>query len=228
MTDYKEPAPVNPLPPVVILLFLAIMLPEAAFSLGAQGMVGGPDAVGWRLAAAQRFGFSGDLFDWMAANGRWMPEHLIRFVTYSFVHHSFTEALFAGVILLALGKMVGENMGQAAVVSLFFGGGIFGALVYAVFLNDPNWLVGAFPSAYGLIGGFTFIHWQRLAATGQAQARAFRLIAVLMGLQLIWGLFFDVGNGWVADISGFAFGFGLSVLLVPGGWARLIAQFRRD
>lgn len=228
MSEHHDPSPVNPLPPVVVILFLAIAIPEAAFSLGARGLIGGSEAVGWRLASVQTYAFSGDIFDWMVGNGRWLPEHLLRFVTYSFVHTGFTSTLFAGVLLLALGKLVGETMGQLAVLVLFFGGAAFGALVYGVLLDDPNWLIGGFPAVYGLIGGYSFVMWQSLAARGEEQLRAFSLIAILMGLQLVWGIFFDVGNGWVADLAAFVFGFVASAILVPGGVARVIAALRRD
>ncbi|WP_299402126.1 rhomboid family intramembrane serine protease [uncultured Roseobacter sp.] len=228
MQDHKEASPVNPLPPVVVILFLAMALPEAAFSLGANGLLGGAEAVGWRLSAVQTYAFSGDIFDWMVSNGRWLPEHLLRFLTYSFVHTSFTSTLFAIVFLLALGKLVGEVMGQVAVLVLFFGSAIFGALIYGLLLNDQTWLVGGFPAVYGLIGGYSFVMWQSLGAKGEQQLRAFTLIAMLMGLQLIWGVFFDVGNGWVADLAGFTFGFGASAALVPGGIARVLAAMRRD
>ncbi|MFK7941615.1 MAG: rhomboid family intramembrane serine protease [Paracoccaceae bacterium] len=228
MSDPYTAPPVNPLPPVVILLFAAIALPELAFVLGAQGWIGGPEGVGWRLAAVQQYGFSGDLFDWMLANGRWLPEHLQRFVTYAFVHNSFTSALFSVVLMLALGKLVGEAMGQVAVLVLYFGGSIFGALTYGLLLNDPTWLVGGFPAVYGLIGGYSFLMWQRLADTGQQQLRAFSLIAMLLGIQLIFGVFFGPSTLWVADLAGFVFGFAASVMLVPGGLARVINQLRRD
>ena len=228
MNDPNNTPPVNPLPPVVLLLFAAVALPELMFTMGAQGWIGGPDAVGWRLAAIEKYGFSGDLFDWMLTNGRWMPEHLQRFVTYSFVHGSFTSTLFSAVLMLALGKLVGESMGQVAVVVLYLGGSIFGALVYALLLNDPAWLVGGFPAVYGLIGGYSFLMWQRLADTGQQQLRAFSLIAVLMGIQLLFGVFFGPNTQWVADLAGFAFGFAASVLLVPGGLARVLYHLRRD
>ncbi|MEP2641317.1 rhomboid family intramembrane serine protease [Roseobacter sp.] len=228
MHEHKEAPPVNPLPPVVVILFLAIALPEVAFSLGAQGLVGGAEAVGWRLASVQNYAFSGEIFDWMMERGQWPGEHLLRFLTYSFVHTGFTSALFAGVLLLALGKLVGETMGQVAVLVLFFGGAVFGALAYGVLLNDPNWLIGGYPATYGLIGGYSFVMWQSLGARGEEQLRAFNLIAMLMGIQLLWGVFFDVGNGWVADLAGFVFGFGASAVLVPGGVARVLAVFRRD
>ncbi len=44
---------------------------------------------------------------------------LRRFVTYAFVHGSFTHAIFAGVLLLALGKFVGEVLGEVAVLVVF-------------------------------------------------------------------------------------------------------------
>jgi membrane associated rhomboid family serine protease len=228
MQDHREPPPVNPLPPVVVILFLALVLPEAAFFLGEKGLVGGAEAVGWRLAAIEKYGFSGDIFDWMLTNGRWLPEHMARFVTYPFVHTSFTGTLFAAVFLLALGKMVGETMGQFTVATLFVGGGVFGALVYAVLLNDPAWLVGAFPSAYGLIGGYSFVLWHQLNARGEQQARAFSLIAMLMGIQLLWGALFGGNMSWLADLSGFVFGFAASTILVPGGVARVIRALRRE
>lgn len=228
MNDPYNARPVNPMPPVVVILFMSIALPEVVFSLGARGWIGGPEAVGWRLAAVQQYGFSGDLFDWMLENGRWIPEHLLRFVSYSFVHGAFTATLFAAVLLLALGKLVGEAMGQVAVLVLFFGGSMFGALIYGLLLNDAAWLVGGFPAVYSLIGGYSFLMWQKLAETGQQQMRAFSLIAILLGLQLIWGVFFGPTTQWVADLAGFGFGFAASVLLVPGGLARLLYHLRRD
>ncbi|WP_375229816.1 rhomboid family intramembrane serine protease [Roseobacter sp. S98] len=228
MDDYREAPPVNPLPPVVVVLFLAMAIPEALFSLGAAGLLGGPEAVGWRLDYVQRYAFSGDIFDWMVLNGRWPSEHLLRFVTYSFVHSGFTAALFAIVLTLALGKMVGETLGQLAVVVLFFGGAVFGALIYGLLLNDPAWIVGGFPAVYGLIGGYSFVMWLKLSLAGEQQMRAFSLIAMLMGLQLIWGVFFGPSTEWVADLAGFAFGFLASALLVPGGMTRLIRALRRD
>ncbi|MDP5334239.1 MAG: hypothetical protein NWR54_04550, partial [Paracoccaceae bacterium] len=78
-------SPVNPLPRVVIALFAVVMGIEALFSLGAQGIIGGPQAIGWRLGAIQGYAFSAEIFQWMLANGRWPAEHLARFVTYPFI-----------------------------------------------------------------------------------------------------------------------------------------------
>ena len=220
--------PVNPLPPTVLILFAVIAAVEAALSLGEAGLVGGPAAVGWRLALIRDYGFSGDVFDWMMANGRWPLDELRRFVTYPFLNYTFTTGIFAAVLLLALGKMVAEAMGQMAFVAMFFLSGIGGAAIYALLLDDPAWLVGAYPNVYGLIGGSSFLVWRRLTATGGAQWRAFSLIGLLMGIQLLWGVFFQVGYVWVAELGGFACGFALCFLLAPGEWRRMRARIRRQ
>lgn len=228
MSSQPNPPAVNPLPPVVAALFLVLMGIEIVFLLGNRGIIGGPEAVGWRLAAIQTYAFSGDIFDWMWQNNRWPREHLVRFVSYPFVHASFTHALFAGVILLAMGKMVAEVFGAVPMLIIFVLSGIGGALAYAVFLNDPIPLIGAFPPVYGLIGAFTFMLWRSLASVGANQTRAFTLIGFLMGFQLLFGLLFGVHNDWVGDLAGFATGFALSFLLSPGGWSRMRNRIRHD
>ena len=227
MSDPEFQPPVNPMPAAVTLLFLAIAGVEAGLSLAEAGIVGGPGAVGWRLALIRDYGFSGDIFDWMIANGRFPLLEVKRVVTYSFVHLGFTHAIFAVVLLLALGKMVAEAMGQVAFLSIFFVSGITGAVLYALVLNDPVWLVGAYPGVYGLIGAYSFVMWRRLASAGEQQFRAFYLIAVLMGLQLLWGVFFDTGTQWLAELFGFCVGFMLSFVFAPGEWATLLARLRQ-
>lgn len=227
MTHPHNESPLNPLPPVVIALFLVIVGLEVAFNLGARGLIGGPQAVGWRLGTLERFAFSAEIFAWMRESGRWPIEHVMRFVSYPFVHASFTHALFAGVMLLALGKMVGEVMGSLAVLLLFFVSAAGGALLYALLVGSSTPLIGAYPAVYGLIGGFTYLLWLRLGQLGEKQMRAFTLIGFLLVIQLIFGLLFGANAEWVADLAGFVIGFAMSTLLVPGGWAKLVDRLRQ-
>lgn len=220
-------SPVNPLPPVVVALFLVMGGVELVLNLGARGLVGGPEAVGWRLATIQRYAFSGEIFDWMVETGRWMPEHLVRFLSYTFVHASFSHALFGLVILLAMGKIVAEALGPVSMLIVFALSAIGGALAYAVLLDDPRPLMGAYPANYGLIGGFTYLLWLRLGQMGAQQIRAFSLIGMLLLIQLIFGVFFGGGNDWVADLGGFVTGFALTILLVPGSLSALLSRIRR-
>jgi len=220
--------PVNPLPASVMLIVAAMALAEAVFTLGARGILGGPEAVGWRSMAIQDYAFSNRAFAWMLENGIIRADYAVRLVTYPFVHQSFTHMIFAAVLTLALGKFVGERMNGWAVLVLFFASAALGALTYALILPDAGGLIGAFPGVYGLIGGFTYLLWLSLGQVGAQQIRAFSLIGVLLGLQLVFGLLFGAGTTWIADVAGFAFGFLLSAVLVPGGWRRLRARLRHD
>jgi rhomboid protease GluP len=224
----RGPSPVNPLPPVVIALFVIIMAIEALFSLGAEGIIGGPQAIGWRLGAIQGYAFSGEIMQWMLTNHRWPPELMLRFLTYPFIHAGFTHALFAGVMVLALGKFVGEVFRGWAVLAVFFGATVGGALVFGLLAGSAVPLIGAFPGVYGLIGAFTYLLWLRLGQEGGPQIRAFTLIAFLMGIQLVFGILFGGGRDWIADLAGFLCGFGLSFAVSPGGFARLRGKIRHE
>lgn len=219
--------PLNPLPWVVWALALPMVAVELVVSLGARGLVGGPGAIGWRLDAVQRFAFAPDLWRQMLELGSYPVAGLARLVTYPVVHGSFTHAIFAVVILLALGKMVGEIFRWWAVLIVFFGAAVAGALAFAAVPGNSAPLIGGYPPVYGLIGAFTFLLWVDLAAKGANKLRAFSMIGFLLGVQLLFGLIFGGGWDWVADLSGFAAGFVLSFLVSPGGWARVSAKLRQ-
>lgn len=227
MSNPENISPVNPLPPVVVALAIAIFLIEATFNLGARGLVGGPEAIGWRAMAIGTYTPSGLLFDRMLETGRYPVEHLLRFVTYPFIHVNFTHMLFAAVLLLALGKFVGEVFRWWAVLLVFFASSIMGAVVYGLFIDNRVALVGAYPAVYGLIGAFTFLLWVNLAAHGANQYRAFSMIGFLLFIQLVFGVFFGGGPDWIADVAGFVTGFTLSFVVSPGGWSRVLSKLRR-
>lgn len=227
MSSNQEELPFNPVPPVVVALALIIFGIEMIFEAGARGFIGGPEAVGWRLAALKEYAFFASILDWMIETNRWPIEHLKRFVTYPFIHQSFTHMLMVLVFLLALGKMVGEVFGTFAVLTIFFASAIVGALAYGLVLDPDYPLIGGYPAVYGLIGGYTFMLWVSLTGTGNTQYRAFSLIGFLMALQLFFGLVFGTNNEWLADIAGFATGFFTTTLFVPGAWRRMLDRLRQ-
>ena len=218
--------PFNPLPTAVIVLAAVILGIEVLFTLGLRGLIGGPDAIGWRLTAVRDWAFADVVFEWMRAGNRYPPEHLARFVTYTLIHTSFTHAVFVIVVVLALGKLVSEVFGGFQMLVVFFASATLGALAYGLILNEEAPLVGGYPGVYGLIGAYTYLLLVELTAVGGNKARAFTLIGVFLGLQLIFAVFFDGPRDWVADLAGFCAGFLLSFVVSPGGWRRLLARLR--
>jgi len=210
-------SPINPLPKSVILLLCLVAGVEVALQLGARGMIGGPTAIGWRLDWARSFGFYDPAFEWMRTNASYPIEHMIRFVSYAFIHSSFTHIIFVLLFIVVFGKFVAELCGDLAVLVIFAISAIFGALIYGLVFNEDFLLLGGYPAVYGLIGAFTWVQFQIRRSEGKSGAKAFQLIGVFMALQLIYRVFFLETEEWLADLAGFVTGFTLAIVLAPGG-----------
>lgn len=231
-TGEHEPAesrpegPFNALPPVVVALSVVALGIEALFALGARGVIGGPEAAGWRLAAVTDYAFLIPVFDWMRATGQWPTEHLVRFVSYPLLHFGFTHALFAVVLMLAIGKVVAEVCGQAVFMLVVLAGSVAGALAYGIVLEDLHPLAGLYPAVFALLGVYGMMMWRDPGRLGSQRWGVFVLVAALIGVQLLFRMLFGGSNDWVADLGGFAAGLVLAPFVLPGGLAALIARLR--
>jgi membrane associated rhomboid family serine protease len=221
-------APLNPLPWIVWVLALPLIAMELVLTLAERGLVGGPQGIGWRLQAVETFGLFPELLKYQWETGGHPWEDLARLVTYVTVHGSFTHALFAVVMLLALGKMVAEVFRWWGVLVVFLGSAAVGGAAYGLLVPGlKTQLIGAYPAVYGLIGAFTFLIWTRLALVGANRYRAFALIGMLLAVQLVFGLLFGGNWDWVAEVTGFATGFLLSFVVSPGGFRRVVEMVRQ-
>jgi membrane associated rhomboid family serine protease len=226
MNDLNEP-PLNPLPPAVWLLAGPMIALEAVFNLGAARIIGGSGAIGWRNHAIESYGVWPAYWRQQADAGAFDLELIARFFTFPYLHLNASHAIFAIVILLALGKFVGDVFGNVATLAVYFVSGAIGALVYASIAAVEQPMFGAYPGDYGLIGAFTYMLWVRGAGTGVQQYRAFSMIGFLLAMQLIFGLLFGGGPDWIADLAAFVAGFILSFAVAPGGIARLRQMMRQ-
>lgn len=227
--EYEPPvSPVNAIHPLVLLLFAAVALPELYFMAAENGLISGRGAAFARRDAIADFAFSPRVISLLAQSGYSDTDLLKRVFSYAFVHWSFTHAAFVCVFLLALGKFVSEALGGLATVLVFFFSAVGGALVFGLILEGATPLVGGYPGAYGLIGAYSLILFSRLSEMGQNQLQAFRLIGILLAIQLVFGAFLGAGQDWIADISGAIIGFLVAVVVSPGSLSKFIAQIRRD
>ena len=228
MDQDQNAPPLNPLPPIVWVLALPLIAMELVLSLAERGLVGGVQGVGWRIQAVERFGLFPELLKYQWETGGAPVAELHRLVSHALVHGSFTHAVFAVVMLLALGKWVAEVFRWWAVLVVVLGSAAVGALAYGLLIPDLRTpLIGAYPAVYGLIGAFTFLLWTNLARRGANKYRAFSLIGALLFFQLVFGVLFGGTWDWVADVTGFAAGFLLSFVVSPGGFARVLQMIRQ-
>lgn len=219
--------PFNSIPPIVIVLVLAIMGIEAVLTMAGYGLIGGATGVGWRIRLAEDYAYSPAVWDLVFVDGNLSLDLLKRFVTYTFVQGSFRQAIYAGVLMLALGKYVGDAFGGRAVVVIYLASAVTGAFVYGAIIADNVPLLGAYTPVYGLIGGYTYMMWYQFGQQGENQWRAFRLIAFLLTFQLVFGIIFGGGRSWTAEVAGFVGGLTVAPLVAPGGVQAMLERIRR-
>ncbi|MDS9468075.1 rhomboid family intramembrane serine protease [Paracoccus sp. MBLB3053] len=232
---YDE-SPLNPVPAVVWALVLPMIACEVVFGLAQLGLAGGgtPGAgLAMRQLAAERTAYIPEMVLQLWQMRALVLDQSWRILTYSFIHMSLTHAIFVIVFCLALGNLIANQFRAWAVIALFFGSAIGGALIYTLFAGlFPQFrfqpLIGGYPAVYGFVGAFTFLLWTRLGQQNANRMRAFSLIGMLLAFQLIFGIIFQSGNTtWIAEVAGFITGFLLSFVLIPGGVARVLRQIRQ-
>lgn len=206
--------PFNPLPPVVVLLAVLIALPEAVFQLGEAGIIGGGAGGSWRLAIGSQLGIFNGAVHWMWQTAQFLPEHLIRFVTYPFFHDSLVSAIFSEVFLLALGKYAAERIHWGGVLAIFFGSAIVAGLAFAIAWPANTLLLGAGAATYGLVGAFSWLRFLEDRANGGNGLVGFRVAAALIALQIFFALVFQ-SREWLDHLVGLFAGVGLAALVQP-------------
>jgi len=217
---------VGTVPPAIVVIVLALGLVEAALSLAGQGYAGGPGGIGWRLGLIERFAMTPAAWDALRETGFSNASLLVRLVAYPVVHGDAVQAIFAGVMLLALGKFVAEAMGQGRALLVLLVSTALGGAAYGAWLTGGYPLIGAFPGIYGLIGAYTYLLWVRIGGTGGNRLQAFRLIGLLLGLQLVFGALFGANPAWVAEVAGVLAGGATALLVAPGSLAALRARLQ--
>ncbi|AGI69513.1 putative rhomboid protease [Octadecabacter antarcticus 307] len=225
-TDPIE-SPFNTIPLVPLLLVLVIAAVELTLTAAANGWIGGAQGVGWRASAFGEFQFYPEVMTEIFERGRGSHDYWKRFVTYPFVHGSLTHAVWASVLVLALGKFVGETFSPIAFLILFFTSSVFGAVIYGILSWQNTQLIGAYPGVYGLIGAYTYLMWLALERMGDNQLKAFQLIGILLGIMLVYFMLFGSSPTWIAEVSGFLIGLFTAPLLAPGGWSAFLNRIRK-
>lgn len=220
-------SPFNSVPPVILVLVSAILGLELMFSLAEFGLIGPPQAIGWRIAAIEDYAVSPLVLDAMIERNDTSWFLTRRFLAYPFIHIAFIHTAFSAVMLLALGKFVGEAWHWMSLVVVMLVAGLAGAIGHALTAAPQMPLIGAYPALYGLIGAFTYLQWLKAEKEGGNRWMAFRLVGVLIGLQIVFGFMFGGVPHLVADLCGFVAGLCLSPLLGPGGFRHFVERLRQ-
>ena len=227
MKDYNRPPVINPIPTAILAIFFGIILVEVFLFFGVSGPLRNSGAAAERMLLIQQYGVSPNLINWMLETGNFSTDYFFRFIVYPFVNLSSLSVIFAGVLLLALGKMVGEVFSPLSVILIWFLSTTLAAFFYSISATNGQILVGSYPGVYGFVGAYTFVSWITLRlAKNKNQSQAFSLIVALMSVQLLFSFLFGTGQLWIADFAGFVTGFVISFFVSPGGIKGVISILR--
>ncbi len=219
----RNQSPFNALPPVVTAMAVVIGGIEVLFWLGGAGLL--PNMAESRNFAIQDWSYFDPLWDRMIEHGEFSPRIAARSLSYALIHESPLHTGLALAFFLGFGNAVGRQFDAAAMLALFFGSTLAGALAYGLTNADAP-LLGGYPGVFGLIGSYVFLLMAGNEIRGRRGRMALTLVSMMLGLQMLsW--FLTGRLDWVADLAGFLAGFLLSFVVRPGGWRRLAAMIRR-
>ncbi len=224
--DYTAPL-ILPLPGLLWGVIVLLAGAEAAFWAGAQGLIGGAGAAGWRLQALEWVGYSAAAQAWMWENRQFPVEHLVRYFGYPLVHPGPAQAALSVVLLAALGKFTAQSYGRPALAVLLVVPPALGAAVFGALTPGQGWLMGALPTVLGLVGAWTLVRWHEAGQSPRARIAAFGLIGSFLLVRLVIGLLAEATDVWIADLAAFAIGFVLAIALRGGAARRALDRLRQ-
>lgn len=198
--------------PVVLVLFLACLLPEIVLSGADYGLWGDP---GWRLWAFQHGGF------WTGLLGNWRPNYAaqpwLMFLTYGFLHGGLVHFGVNMLTLFSLAPPLVDRMGQGRFLLLYMASMIGGGLGFALLSQSPQPMVGASGALFGLAGAVMALSWQYLRARGESLRPVIRSLLWLAVLNAVLWWAMSGMLAWETHLGGFVVGWVMGLWLVRGG-----------
>ena len=123
------------------------------------------------------------------------PLALVPLFSHIFMHVDWLHLVINGAVLLAFGSLIERHLGTWRFFAFFIACGVGGAFVQLAWVGPQESVVlGASGGIYGAIGGAVPIMFA--GAVGPERRRGLVFIAVIMGINLLFGLF---DFGLVAD-----------------------------
>ncbi|MFZ8878865.1 MAG: rhomboid family intramembrane serine protease [Paracoccaceae bacterium] len=228
MSEPQNQPILNEMPSVVMALFMLAVAIEGFIVLGEQGVLGNGYSLGMRYGLINQYGLFPAALNTQIETGVFSWFELKRYISFTFIHGSSVGTAISCALLLAMGKFVGSVFSNVAMLIVFIGSAIGGAIIYSFLVPNGPVLFGMFTGVYGLLGAHAFLRWVAFRAAGQPSLPAFSLIGFLIGIQVVFA--FSFGNNWVwtAELSGAIIGFLICFVVAPGGFQRILKVIRRD
>lgn len=201
LSDDGNQPPVQGASFVVVILFLACLLPEIILFGADLGLWSNPRLRG---VVIQYFGFWPGLLDGWQAN--YPFQSVAMFFTYGFLHAGVAHFVVNMLTLMSLGFPVAGRVGQLRFLAIYVASLFGGALGFALLAHTYSPMVGASGALFGLAGAL--LAWE-LADRRRRKAPLrpiYRSIGLLVLLNtVLWAAMHGL-LAWQTHLGGFIFG----------------------
>jgi membrane associated rhomboid family serine protease len=202
--------------PIVWFLAGVFVAVEALLTLGDIGVLA-PD-LRWRMY--ELFAFWDIYFDARMSGQEVSNQLYWSFVTHAFFHGGALHLLMNTAVFVALGSHLGRAVGENAMLALFFGSAIGGALAFGLIADTGNSfvpMVGASGGLFGFLGAIKRWEWRYVSTHKLPKQRFWRTMGALALINVLLSIGFGGGPGvaWEAHLGGFVCGWAMAGLSHP-------------
>ncbi|MGP3725599.1 rhomboid family intramembrane serine protease [Cereibacter sphaeroides] len=180
----------------------ALALIELVLTAADAGWVGDPR---WRTMALLLGAFWPPLL--APGAGELYPlQREAMFLTHAFLHANFLHMVMNGVILLSLGKVIGEKVGAVRTYLLFGASAVAGGAAFGLISMSSGPMIGASGAAFGFLGIWNAWDFQRRKALGLSLRPILSMVLGLAIANLALFVFLQGGLAWEAHLGGYLMG----------------------
>lgn len=209
-----------PVPLALWLLVGSMGLIELGLAAADAGWIGTTD---WRAITYVLGAFWVPLFDG-TAQPLFGSQRYTMFVSHAFLHGGMLHLVMNGVILLALGKFISEQIGSVAMIGLFVACAIGGGLGFALLSQAQAPMIGASGAVFGFLGLWQY--WEAMARLrrGLTLRPVLSMLGGLVVINIALAVALQGGLAWQAHLGGFVTGAALGPLMTRQAARRRAAQ----
>ena len=194
------------LPAVVLGLLVLCVLPELVLSAADYGLLAAfwPNTAHWRMMAYGWGGFwPGLLHDWRP---NFPGQAWVMFASYGFLHGGLVHLTVNMISLVSLGRAVVDRVGPGRFLMIYGGAILGGGLGFGLLANTVQPMVGASGALFGLVGALVVWGVAERRRLGQTLWPVARVMAWLIGLNVILWTVTGGQLAWQTHLGGFLAG----------------------
>lgn len=198
-----RPAPSSAGAPAFVWVLVGLLAAiEIILSAADSGLIGAPR---WRSMAIFLGAFWPPILA-EGASGLYPGQREAMFLTHAFLHANMLHMVMNAVILLSLGKAIGERAGALRTLLLFALSAVAGGLAFWLISISDGPMIGASGAAFGFFGLWNAWDFLRRRRRGASLRPVLGTIVGLVVVNVVLFVFLEGGLAWEAHLGGYLMG----------------------